>query len=66
MPSALTAQPCGTAMRPGAQTHLTTSVPSMVQMTDERTETAIIGAEMADIDLDQKRSDGIEVDQERG
>ena len=53
-------------MRPGAQTHLTTSVPSMVQMTDERTETAIIGAEMADIDLDQKRSDGIEVDQERG
>ena len=38
----------------------------MVQTTDERTETAIMGAEMADIDLGRGRSDGKEVDQERG
>ena len=65
MPSALTVQLCGRVTRPGAQTHLTTSVPPMVQMTDERTETAIIGAEMADIDQGQGISDGKEADQGR-
>ena len=38
----------------------------MVQVTDEKSEIAIMGAETADIDLGQGRSDEKEVDQERG
>ena len=38
----------------------------MVQVTAEKSEAAITGAEMADIDLGQGRSDENEVDQERG